>query len=234
MSGRPLFIADDFGRSRAINRAIVHAHRAGALDGASLMMGQPATADAVALARSHPDLQVGLHVHLTDAVPVTRTSWPWGSSPARAGWAIGLRPSARRVVTREIASQWRLFQRTGLPCRFLNAHHHLHLHPFVYRRMIRTVGGAFRGWVRLGVPKCLRPTGGVDMAGLRPLTAGKRKRCPFPSSDSFWLVSGEWGKCADAVRTACERVGEGLHEFVFHPRHIGDRDSECLLALRSG
>ena len=34
------FVADDFGRDAPVNQAILHAHRHGALTGASLMMGQ--------------------------------------------------------------------------------------------------------------------------------------------------------------------------------------------------
>src|SRR6266481_4753194 len=81
MNGREvLFIADDFGMNPEVNRAIVHAHRHGALHGASLMMGQPATEDAVQLAQDNPDLQVGWHLHLCDSQPITRNVWPWGKS----------------------------------------------------------------------------------------------------------------------------------------------------------
>jgi chitin disaccharide deacetylase len=41
------FIAEDFGMTPEVNRAIVEAHRRGALQGASLMVGQPGTADAI-------------------------------------------------------------------------------------------------------------------------------------------------------------------------------------------
>src|SRR5260221_5042024 len=91
MNGREvLFIADDFGMSPEVNRAILHAHRHGVLHGASLMMRQPATEDAVRLARDNPGLQVGWHLHLCDSQPITRDAWSWGNSHSRAGWAIGL------------------------------------------------------------------------------------------------------------------------------------------------
>src|SRR6187549_3013840 len=56
--------ADDFGRSRSINEAVVRAHREGILTTASLMVNEPACADAVALARQNPRLGVGLHLTL--------------------------------------------------------------------------------------------------------------------------------------------------------------------------
>ena len=54
--------ADDFGRSRSINEAVIRAHREGILTTASLMVNEPACAEAVALAKENPRLGVGLHL----------------------------------------------------------------------------------------------------------------------------------------------------------------------------
>src|SRR5436190_16944781 len=65
MNRRRLIInADDFGRSQSINEAIVRAHREGVLTSASLMMNEPACAEAVALAKENPNLGIGLHLTL--------------------------------------------------------------------------------------------------------------------------------------------------------------------------
>jgi len=58
--------ADDFGLHQAVNEAVEQANRAGVLSAASLMMGSPATADAVRRARRLPRLRVGLHIVLAD------------------------------------------------------------------------------------------------------------------------------------------------------------------------
>ncbi len=113
MNREILFIADDFGLSREANAAIVRAHREGALHGASLMMGQPATDDAVQLAKETPTLQVGWHLHLCDSRPVTAPAWPWGRSHWRAGFGIAFSPGLMR---REVRAQWELFRATGLRC----------------------------------------------------------------------------------------------------------------------
>src|SRR5271156_1623545 len=156
MAKELIFVADDFGMTREINDAILYAHLSGHLTGAALMMAQPATDAAVAQARAHPTLQIGWHLHLNDSIPATTGRWPWGASPARAGFDIGLSPKARKLVRREVARQWELFQETGLECRFINSHHHLHAHPFVYRALLDTVGPRFQGWIRLGKPRAFR------------------------------------------------------------------------------
>jgi predicted glycoside hydrolase/deacetylase ChbG (UPF0249 family) len=56
--------ADDFGRSRSINEAVIRAHRDGILTTASLMVNEPDCAKAVAFAQENPRLGVGLHLTL--------------------------------------------------------------------------------------------------------------------------------------------------------------------------
>ena len=56
--------ADDFGLSEGVNRGIIAAHERGIVTSASLMVRQPAAAEAARYARRHRKLAVGLHVDL--------------------------------------------------------------------------------------------------------------------------------------------------------------------------
>lgn len=56
--------ADDFGLSTGVNRGIVEAHDNGIVTSASLMVHQPAAAQAAALARNRPLLSLGLHIDI--------------------------------------------------------------------------------------------------------------------------------------------------------------------------
>lgn len=233
MSKKAVLVADDLGLTSEINRAIVHSHVAGALDAACLMMGQPGTAEAVQIARDHPGLEVGWHLHLCDSRPVTVPAWPWDASPARAGWSLGLSRAARELARREIARQWELFRETGLPCRFVNCHHHLHAHPFVYRTLLETIGPDFPGWIRLG---SLRAMGG----GIRPAFAAanlfqdrRRAASRLPSPGTLWGVDRIFRMDADEVGNALGRLPEGWHEFLFHPRTLSCQDTSCLVSLRA-
>ena len=108
-----LFIADDFGMNAEVNRAVVQAHSRGVLHGASLMVGQTGTADAVRAARNNPGLRVGWHLHLDNSQPVTCAAWPWGDSYRRAGWAIRLSRQARQLMREEVRAQRELFRGRG-------------------------------------------------------------------------------------------------------------------------
>ena len=56
--------ADDFGLSTGVNEAVIMTHVRGIVTSASLMVRQPAGADAAARCREHRDLSVGLHLDM--------------------------------------------------------------------------------------------------------------------------------------------------------------------------
>jgi hypothetical protein len=235
MAKEVIFVADDFGLSREINAAILHTHLSGELTGAALMMAQPGTEDAVAQARAHPTLQIGWHLHLNDSIPATTDHWPWGSSPARAGFSMGLSRRARALMRREVARQWELFQATGLACRFINSHHHLHAHPFVYRALREVVGPDFPGWIRLGRPRPFASSSASILWSALGLTYLERRRrlSVWRSTDTLWGLDRVFAMRADEVRAAMDHLPEGFHEFLFHPRTLSCPDTLCLLALKS-
>lgn len=53
--------ADDFGRSRGVNRGIIQVHESGIVTSASMMVRWPAAAEAGTYGREHPGLSLGLH-----------------------------------------------------------------------------------------------------------------------------------------------------------------------------
>jgi len=200
------------------------------------MMGQRATEDAVRQALDHPGLQVGWHLHLNNSQPVTCPAWPWARSYKRAAWAIGLSPRARKLMREEVRAQWELFCATGLPCAFVNSHHHLHAHPFVYQALLDVLPSPFDGWIRLGKPRFFSPNWDAIWMGVAdPLwMEQRRRRCPFRCSDTLWGLGRLYHMQAREVTNAAQQLGAGLHEFYFHPRAIeNDADTRCLLELKS-
>ena len=228
------FTADDFGLNADVNAAIMRAHCEGALHGASLMMGQPGTGEAVRLAREHSHLAIGWHVHLCDSTPVTCREWPWGGSVVRAGWAIGLSRRAQELMRREMTAQWELYRATGLPCAFVNAHHHLHAHPMVYGALLTVLPRDISAWLRLGAPRSFQSSNVRWAAASEWLWwRRRRRRCPFRASDTLWGVDRIFRMQAREVARVAEDLPPGLHEFMFHPRTcLGDTDVDCLIALK--
>jgi predicted glycoside hydrolase/deacetylase ChbG (UPF0249 family) len=236
MSREIFFTADDFGLSSEVNAAILHAHHNGTLHGAALMMGQPGTEEAIALARATPSLKIGFHLHLNDSQPLTTKQWPWGNSPAKAGFAIGFSSTARGLVRHEIQQQWQAFQATQLPCAFINAHHHLHAHPYVYFTLIKMIHPHFQGWIRLGKAREFDKNNKkiLSTALANRFFQFYKKFHSFRMTNTLWGIDRTFCMNPQEIRQAIVQLGDGLHEFIFHPRKIhNDPDTECLLALRS-
>jgi hopanoid biosynthesis associated protein HpnK len=134
--------ADDFGRSSSINEAVVRAHRDGILTTASLMVNEPACAEAVALARENPRLGVGLHLTLlcghstlsAEKIPgLVNAHNQFSDNPVAVGFRYFARKKLREQLQREIHAQFDKFRATGLPLDHVNGHLHFHLHPTLFR-----------------------------------------------------------------------------------------------------
>ncbi|HTB62231.1 MAG TPA: ChbG/HpnK family deacetylase [Opitutales bacterium] len=229
-----LFIADDFGLDADTNRAILHSHFKGALHGTALMMGQPGTEEAVAMARDHPSLRIGLHWHFNDSRPLTQPAWPWGNSTTAAGWAIGLWRPNRDLVLREAEAQMGAFLATGLPASFLNSHHHLQIHPMLWRPLWRLAERLPGAWLRLGWPyffdrslNASITTAGAWLLGTRP-----RHEWHGVASAGLWGLDRTFAMRPDEVRRAVALNIPDCQEFIFHPRRCDDQDTRCLIELR--
>ena len=109
------------------------------------MVGAPAAAAAVELARRLPRLAVGLHLALVDAKPILPPSAVPGlvdgggrfrANMALAGAAMFFLPHVRKQMQAEIRAQFEAFRATGLTLDHVNAHKHFHLHPSILSTII--------------------------------------------------------------------------------------------------
>src|SRR4051812_43534805 len=141
LARRLIVDADDFGRSHAINKAVVRAHAEGILTAASLMVNEPAMEEAVGLARENPRLGVGLHLSLLcgrSALPpekipgLVNARGEFSDRPAAVGFRYFRRRDLHSQLRAEIRAQFQRFQATGLTLDHVNGHLHMHLHPTVF------------------------------------------------------------------------------------------------------
>lgn len=145
MTIKKIFNADDFGISKGVNAAIVKAHREGILNSASLMINQKYADEAVKLAKEMPELEIGLHVNLTNEYPAA----PAQKIPLlvdehgklKNGFVnllllSFLKPrQLRQQAETEMRAQIVKYLATGLPLRHLDSHRHVHMIPQIFKAM---------------------------------------------------------------------------------------------------
>lgn len=145
MTLKKIFNADDFGISKGVNAAIVKAHREGILNSASLMINQKYAADAVKLAKEMPELEIGLHVNLTNEYPAASSRQIPLLVDRQGKLKNGfvnlfllsfLKPrQLQQQAETEMRAQIAKYLATGLPLQHLDSHRHIHLIPPIFKAM---------------------------------------------------------------------------------------------------
>jgi len=216
---RLVVCADDFGRDVAVNEAVEQAHREGILTVTSLMVGEPAVADAVARAKRLPGLGVGLHLVLADGAPLLAAAevpalvgadGKFDPNMVRAGFRFYFSPVARRQLAAEIRGQFSAFAATGLPLDHVNGHKHVHLHPTVARLVVE-IGREF-GMRAVRLPW-------EPVAPLRLASPNERRREPA------------WSPVVTSLRRRLDRAGLARNDQVFGLAWSGAMTEDRLLAL---
>jgi len=136
---------DDFGLSESINDGIVRAHTHGILTSTSLVASGTAFEHAVALARQHPSLDLGVHLTLTEERPVS----PVESVSSLLVDGKRLHPDPGEFVKRflrgaitigevalELEAQIVRVLDHGLRVTHLDGHQHLHVLPGIRREIV--------------------------------------------------------------------------------------------------
>ena len=226
---RLVVTADDFGLSEDVNAAVRRAHRDGILTCASLMMGAPAVAEAVAIARAD-GLPVGLHLTLVDGRPVLPPERVPDLVDSRGDFRSGLVGPAvrlalsarvRRQARAECAAQTEAFLAAGLMLDHVNAHHHFHLHPSVLAIVVDLARRHRAPAVRVPIEPAVPPFRQAPLAAIMaPWARRARRRLRregLVTNDAlFGLYDTERMTEATWLRIV-PRIGPGLTEVYCHP-----------------
>lgn len=170
--------ADDFGLNRAVNRAVVEAHRNGILNSTSIMANGEAAEEALALAGENPGLKIGVHLSLVkegdlramaEGVPLLTD----GEGRLRHGFVSLLAAGAKhgaeleRQLETEARTQVERVLAAGVKVTHLDSHRHVHAIPVLWRVVCRVAGEYGISRIRV-VNERLVPTlrGGGEWRGL--------------------------------------------------------------------
>jgi chitin disaccharide deacetylase len=238
---RLIVCADDFGLDTAVNEAVETAHRDGVLTCASLMVGAPASEDAVLRARRSRGLRVGLHLVLVEGRPTAPTAavaalldrnGAFDGRMVRAGFRFFFLPSVRHQLAAEIRAQFEAFRATGLDLDHVNAHKHMHLHPTV-AGLIIAIGREY-GLTAMRVPAepgaPLRHAGAVRSLAQRigavllglwvELLRWRLRRAGVTVNDHLFGIAWSGAMTEARILDLLLHLPDGVSEIYFHPASV--------------
>ena len=233
---RLIVTADDFGLHEAVNEAVERGYCDGVLRAASLMVAAPAVADAVARAKQHPGLAVGLHLVLADGramLPPARIpdlvdgQGLFDSNMVRNGFRFFFFPHVRRQLADEIRAQFEAFAATGLNLDHVNAHKHFHLHPTILTLML-TIGSEY-GMRAIRLPS--EPGMGPWLRPWLALMRWRLDRAGVAYNDHVFGLRHSGGMDETVMLELLEQLPDGLSEVYLHPASHG-RITESMAEYR--
>jgi hopanoid biosynthesis associated protein HpnK len=141
MDRRIIINADDFGLCEGVNKAVAEAHSDGILTSATIMANMPAAGEAVEIAKQIPTLGVGVHLNLTEGLPVSKDDGircllngdgRFASSPIKLSLLSLAGHKVREAVRTELAAQIQWIIDRGLKPTHLDSHKHIHSSPALF------------------------------------------------------------------------------------------------------
>ncbi len=143
MTNKVIFNADDFGISSGVNAAIEKAYHQGILNATSLMVNQKYAVQAVEMSKKMPDLDLGLHVNLTNEYPALEAS----KLPLLTGkdgkfkngflklllLSIFKSKTLRSEVKAETEAQVQKALNMGVKLTHIDSHRHVHMIPLIFK-----------------------------------------------------------------------------------------------------
>lgn len=187
------------------------------------MVGAPEFGDAVERARRLPSLAVGLHVVLVHGRPVlppekisriVDNKGLFLTDLVTAGVGFFFLPGASRQLEAEIRAQFERFAQTGLALDHVDAQSHMHVHPTVFRSILK-VGREF-GMRAIRIPR--EPHGGTRT--IEPWVAlmrARARRQGVKTNDYAYGLNDAGAMNEARVLQMLETLPDGTTELFFHP-----------------
>lgn len=228
--------ADDFGRHRLMNAAVEEGLHAGCLRSATIMPGGAAFADAVRIAKEHPELGVGIHLTMVNGNPVLPPEqipslvtpeglfWPEHTTFVKKYFLGQIK---MRELKMELTAQLRKVQDTGIKISHVDSHQHMHTLPGIIDFVLQLAAEAGIKAIRIpGTPIKAEEAelnsvgqliGRAGLATLAKMAALKAKNKGFVMPDHFAGLVAGGAVDAATLRHICLSMPEGTTEVMMHP-----------------
>jgi predicted glycoside hydrolase/deacetylase ChbG (UPF0249 family) len=239
--------ADDLGWTEGVNRGIAEAHRNGIVTSASLLANGAAFESGVEVARTTPGLGVGVHLNLSDGLPVAERELVTTLLNDRGELegkpeSLLLRLARRSILLDEVEREWdaqiRKVRDCGIEPTHLDGHRHVQMLPGLFEIALRLAKrhgiAAVRisheeSSLRAALSSGAKQKGtvvmkqGVQARGLKMLARDAREqaeRAGIAATDYFCGIAQTGELTKEGVVRLLEILPEGTTELMCHPGYV--------------
>lgn len=219
-----IITCDDCGLSKGINLATAELHEKGMANSASIMTNFPATDHAFALLRRYSELEIGVHLNLSDGIPLTN---PGPGSPLtgsdgqfhtrRIMFARSFLPDQEylQLVEAELKAQIQYFYDTEAAPQHLTTHLHFHIVPAL-REIVLKLAREYQ------IPRVRTYSFGGSIAPNNTVLRRLFARAHQPYQEPFWvtdyLIGVKWWMHLNPGRLVSTLMYlKGQVEVIIHP-----------------
>ncbi|MBX3061780.1 MAG: ChbG/HpnK family deacetylase [Anaerolineae bacterium] len=222
--------ADDFGLTEGTNQAILEAHQRGIVTSTSLLANGQAFDHAVQLALATPTLGVGVHLTLTEGVPLSAElrsilpTLPLNNQPY--AWMLLRGRLPRDQIRAEFVAQVQRIIAAGITPTHLDGHKYIQLLPGI-SQLAAQVARQFNIPV-MRAPRCLadywlqRPSriaGLMIVQAMSVLARRQAQRQHLRTVDRLIGFADTGHLTAAAIRHLLAAKRSGITELLCHPAH---------------
>lgn len=230
--------ADDFGYSSYANKAIIRCFRKGIVTSTSLLANTNHFDDSVKLLKLNKNLDVGIHINLTEFRPLTIAKTMTGKDGNFIGkdeWFNGFYKKASKVeIENEIGAQIERAFSAGLRITHINGHNHIHIFPKVMGIALRLAKKHNIKYIRLPdekiVEKSQRASTEIRKRNLMSKFSEPAKskiiKSRLKTSDAFYGILNmndmDFGRLAMILKS----IKNGTSELMVHPSYMDKKGDE--------
>jgi predicted glycoside hydrolase/deacetylase ChbG (UPF0249 family) len=240
--------ADDLGWTEGVNRGIAEGHQKGLVTSTSLLANGRAFGSALEVARSNPELGVGVHLNLSDGPPTAKVQEVQGlvnyagdleGRPANLLLRIASRSLPLEEVEREWDAQIRKVRDSGIPPTHLDGHKHVQMLPRLFEIALRLAKKHGIRAIRVSheeskLRSVLSSGGqrpgvvlkqGVQARGLKLLARDAREMADdagLVTTDYFCGLAQTGALTREGVERLLENLPEGTTELMCHPGYADE------------
>lgn len=233
---RVIFNADDFGIHTEVNHAVATAYEKGVLTSTSLLANGPAYDEAVAIAKAHPGLGIGIHLCLVGSLPTILgpkevPSLVDASGLVPESYAEFMKRSLLGKINytevyQELDAQMEKIMAAGLNITHVDSHQHLHMLPQVWP-IVQALMKKY-GIHRLRVPRESYVFKAIHANPVRVMARNSLtflceramrdvRRLQFTTTDFFWGMVDGGNMNETNLAYILDRLPFGVHEIMMHP-----------------